>query len=208
MKKNPARPDPEFDLSGGALCLDFANTVSQRKRPEQRHDNLPGYNELVFFARDSGVISPHLARQILSISSMKSRDRALIFDTAINLREAIYRIFSAVANSHAANRKDLKLIAELASQAMTHRQLVAAGSQYRWEWKRDKGELVSYVLWPIAQSAADLLTSGKLKDVRECQAPTCAWLFLDESRNHSRRWCDMSVCGNREKARRHYERQH
>jgi predicted RNA-binding Zn ribbon-like protein len=63
------------------------------------------------------------------------------------------------------------------------------------------------MLWPIASSAADLLTSERLKKVRLCEAKTCTWLFLDESRNHSRRWCDMKVCGNREKARRHYQRE-
>ena len=61
------------------------------------------------------------------------------------------------------------------------------------------------ILWPIAKSAADLLIPPEL-EVRLCKAPDCAWLFLDKSRNRSRRWCDMKVCGNRQKARRHYQR--
>jgi predicted RNA-binding Zn ribbon-like protein len=64
------------------------------------------------------------------------------------------------------------------------------------------------MLWPIAQSAADLMTSDKRNSVRQCGADDCAWLFLDESRNHSRRWCDMKTCGNRQKARRHYASKH
>ena len=75
-----------------------------------------------------------------------------------------------------------------------------------WEWKSQNP--VDSILWPIAQSAADLLTSPDLAAVRMCEAPDCAWLFLDQSRNRSRRWCDMKVCGNRQKARRHYQRMH
>jgi len=60
--------------------------------------------------------------------------------------------------------------------------------------------------WLIVRSAADLLTSDKLHDVRACSAEDCRWLFLDISKNHSRRWCDMETCGNQAKARRHYRR--
>jgi predicted RNA-binding Zn ribbon-like protein len=62
------------------------------------------------------------------------------------------------------------------------------------------------LLWPIAESAAELLTSQEVSSIRLCEAPDCDWLFLDNSRNRSRRWCDMKICGNREKARRHYRR--
>lgn len=206
MKKNQGHFDGEFDLSGGILCLDFANTVSQRKMAGQRRDDLPGYDELVSFARDSGVVSPQYAREILDFSDVKPRDRDRVFQAAIGLREAIYRVFAAIANAHAANRKDVKLIEEFANEAMNHRELTSAGREYRWEWKRDRDEMLAYVLWPIGQSAAELLTSDRVRAVRECAAGDCAWLFLDESRNHSRRWCDMKVCGNRQKARRHYRR--
>jgi predicted RNA-binding Zn ribbon-like protein len=206
MKKNRGDFDGEFDLSGGILCLDFANTVSKREIAGQTRDDLPGYDELVFFARDSGVVSPQFAREILDFSDVKPRERDHVFHAAIRLREAIYRVFAAIANSQAANRKDVKLIEEFATEAMNRRQLTSGGHGYRWEWKRGKDENLAYFLWPIAQSAAELLTSDRVRAVRECAAGDCAWLFLDESRNHSRRWCDMKVCGNRQKARRHYQR--
>ena len=205
MKGTSEREEPEFDLSGGSLCLDFANTVSHRKQPVQRQDNLTGYDDLVLFAREAGVVAPQLAGQLLEVAAMRPQVRAATFKAAIKLREAIYEVFAAVAGSRAPRKRDIKLIEEMASQAMTHRQLVAAGDGYHWEWKCDKSESLSYVLWPIAASAAELLTSDRVTQVRECEAKTCAWLFLDQTRNHSRRWCDMSACGNREKARRHYE---
>ena len=69
-----------------------------------------------------------------------------------------------------------------------------------------EGTHLDTVLWPIAKSAADLLTSDRLACVRECAAQNCGWLFMDNSPNQRRRWCNMKICGNRAKARRHYER--
>ena len=79
------------------------------------------------------------------------------------------------------------------------------GDAYRWSWAGDCS-CPERPLWQIAHAAADLLASDRLNRVRLCGSGTCEWVFLDESRNRSRRWCDMSTCGNREKARRHYEK--
>lgn len=205
-RRTKRKPEPEFDLSGGAVCLDFANTVSERGLPKRSFDYMYGYDELITFARDEDILSPQEARMLLRFSETKPWDRARVHRTAMGLREAIYRVFTAAVHSEAATSKDLETIEELARKAMTHRHLSFSGGAYRWEWKFDKEEMLTWVLWPIAQSAVELLTSERLKKVRECAAPTCAWLFLDESRNHSRRWCDMNVCGNRQKARRHYQK--
>ena len=92
------------------------------------------------------------------------------------------------------------------SRALRHRKLTRTSGDYRWEWQSEGGNLLDRILWPIAESAANLLTSQDRADIRECDAPDCEWLFLDHSRNGSRRWCDMKSCGNRQKARRHYRR--
>jgi predicted RNA-binding Zn ribbon-like protein len=204
--RSKRKPEPEFDLSGGAVCLDFANTVSERGLPNRLFDYLNGYDDLIIFARDEDILSPQEARKLLRFSESKPWDRARIHRTAMGLRKAIYRVFAAAVQAQAATSKDLETIEKFARKAMTHRHLAYSGREYRWEWKYDKNEILSWVLWPIAQSAVELLTSERLKKVRRCAAPTCAWLFLDESRNHSRRWCDMTVCGNRQKARRHYQK--
>ncbi len=85
-----------------------------------------------------------------------------------------------------------------------HRHIVRVNDSYEWRW--EDGLKLESVLWPIAMSAADLLVSANVAKVRECEAGDCYWLFLDNSRNRSRRWCSMEACGNREKARRHYQR--
>ena len=196
----------EFELNAGVLCLDFANTVSRRNVPGRATDLLANYGDFVTFAKQSKVISPQIARELLAAGLTEKRKAARVLEAAVILREAIFRVFSAVAAGRPAVVKDVKVINDFAGDALEHRHIVASGHGYQWEWKADKADLLAKIVWPIALSAADLLTSEKLLGVRECGADDCAWLFLDESRNHSRRWCDMKVCGNRQKARLHYQR--
>jgi len=204
----PRKPEPEFELSGGVLCLDFANTLSERGSPKRSFDYLHGYDDLVVFAREEGILTRREESELLKFSQIKPQGRARVHRVAVTLREAIYRVFAAQVKSEEAMPKDVKMIEDFTREAIRHRELCYAGQQYRWEWKPGYDERLGWVLWPIAESAAELLTSARLKKVRACAGARCEWLFLDESRNHSRRWCDMKVCGNREKARRHYERQH
>ena len=73
-------------------------------------------------------------------------------------------------------------------------------------WEFDAEADLARPAWSIARSAVEILT-GELYDlVRECAADDCAWLFIDTSRNHSRRWCSMSSCGNRAKVHQFRQR--
>ena len=205
MTKEKADWERKFDLSGGALCLDFANTVLKRNQPDKAHDELSNYARLVGFAKQSKLLSPSKADFLAKRSGVKHLNTHRVLPAAVMLREAIYRVFSSVAAERPIASKDLKLIEDFALEAWKHRQLMPTSQGgYRWQWKAEDAENPSQMLWPIALSAAELLSSDGLSSVRECAADDCAWLFLDESRNRSRRWCDMSVCGNRQKARRHY----
>ena len=135
------------------------------------------------------------------------------------LREALFAIFSSIAGGDIPRAADLETLNDELAHALRHARLVIGqGSgrarsrsvhgkhvRYRYGWGGTSDDL-ERVLWPVARSAADLLTDDRLSRVRECDAGNCAWLFLDTSRNRSRRWCDMTVCGNREKALRHYRR--
>jgi predicted RNA-binding Zn ribbon-like protein len=198
----------KFELSGGALCLDFANTVSRRKVPDEVCDHLASYSDLLAFATQSQYFPADLARKLEAASQADPQAAAKALQSSHKLREAIYRTFVACARCQQPIAADLKFIQNMTVDGWKHSQLTKVGPAYRWLLKRDEVHQFDGVLWPIAHSAADLLTSDRLKKVRMCEARTCAWLFLDESRNHSRRWCDMKVCGNREKARRHYQREH
>ena len=194
----------QFDLTGGQLALDLANTISRRDDPERRKDHLESYRDLVSFARQSGIISAKRAGEVLSCAQQHGTQARRSFLEALKLREAVYRVFSAIAQGKPAAQADLDLIGDSALKALQHRCLSRANGGYRWEWRENNG--LDRILWSISQAAADLLTSEQLRIVRFCEAPDCEWLFLDHSRNHSRRWCDMTTCGNRQKARRHYQR--
>ena len=209
MNRAPRPSDREFDLSGGVLCLDFANTVDGRKNPSKSDDFLPAYRDLVRFAKQSRVLPTQSARNLVAAGLRNPQKANAVLRGAVMLREAIYRIFSNVAAARIADSHDVALVKKFVDEAWKHRELIAAGRSFRWEWRQTKdADALAYMLWPIAQSAADLMTSDKRNSVRQCGADDCAWLFLDESRNHSRRWCDMKTCGNRQKARRHYALKH
>lgn len=201
-------PDYEFDLTGGVLCLDFANTVSRRKPPQPDTDHVNSYDDLVAFAEQSKILSPENAAELRLQAQRRSREAQVVLGRAISYRESLYRAFSALAQGKAVPPDELQQITDITIEALAHRRLTRIEDGYRWQWEWDSKTMLDLILWLIAQSATELLTSSQLSTVRICEAPNCAWLFLDQSRNRSRRWCDMKVCGNRQKARRHYQRAH
>jgi predicted RNA-binding Zn ribbon-like protein len=204
--KHPA--EFQFDLTGENLSLNFANTVTRRDDPERRREHLDRYADLISFARQSELISLKQAVELRAYAQQHDSEARQSFRKAILLREALYRAFSAIAQGRSAEGADLEVISDFAAEALHHRYLAPASDGYRWEWRSAAKNPLDRITWAAAQAAADLLTSDELKLVRFCEAPDCEWLFLDRSRNRSRRWCDMTSCGNRQKARRHYQRVH
>lgn len=195
--------NPRFDLDSGALCLDFANTVSSRA--PLTGEKLVSYPNLVSWGHQSGMFEPEVADKLRQYAVQHPRLAATVLRRAVSFRELLYRVFSALAAQRTPDDDDLwSLNAEL-EIAMTRLRVAAIGDGFGWRWRADEGSL-DQMLWPAARSAADLLVSNDIGQVRECASDTCSWLFLDHSRNKTRRWCDMSSCGNREKARRHYRR--
>ncbi len=193
-----------FDLSGGRLCLDFANTLSKRLTSHPR-ELLASYGDLVAWSRQAGLVTEREAGVLIREAKRRRADAAAVLERGVALREAIYRIFSAVAGECPAGRGDLATLNAALAEVLPLLGIVPKGDGFGWGWTGD-GQRLDRMLWPVTRSAADLLTSAERAAVRECDAQTCAWLFMDRSRNRSRRWCDMKACGNRAKARRHYER--
>jgi predicted RNA-binding Zn ribbon-like protein len=210
MRTVQTRPQPEyeFDLSGRNLCLDFANTVSRRDDPRQTREHLASPVDLIAFARQSALITAKHAAELRLYAQHHPREAGHVYQQAIILREHVFSAFAAISQGGEAGENDLRAISHAAQEALQHRHLQRAGKTYRWEWEGKEANPLGQLLWPLAQAVADLLTSDQLKLVRFCEAADCQWLFLDHSRNRSRRWCDMTICGNREKARRHYQRTH
>jgi predicted RNA-binding Zn ribbon-like protein len=129
-----------------------------------------------------------------------------VWGRAIRLREAFYRMFSALGRVAQVAPDDLAILNGALAEAHNRLRLGApTPDSFAWIWT-GADDALDRMLWPIARSAAELLTAPELARVRECAGHPCGWLFLDASRNHSRRWCSMAGCGNRAKAKRHYER--
>lgn len=193
-----------LNLVGGRLCLDFTNTVGSHDA-QHSDERLTCYQDLLIWSRRAGILDEQGQARLEQSAAAQPATAASIFEQAFNLRETIFRIFSAVADERPAAPTDLEQFNTELGKVMAHAELVQTGGDFTWGWQPDQDAL-DRILWPIVRSAADLLTSGELGRVRECSSATCEWLFVDTSRNRSRRWCDMEDCGNRAKARRHYHR--
>jgi predicted RNA-binding Zn ribbon-like protein len=201
---DPGSYEGTYTADAGALCLDFANTLSWRLS-DHPHEWLNDYDDLLTWGELVGVLT---ADEVLAMHVRCSDDPAAstqVLRRAFELRMAIYQIFSAVDCLATPPEEAIKsLNAELAI-ANQRRSLHWNGAQFEWYSSSQPGDL-DKVLWPIALSAAELLNSPDINRVGVCQGEECGWLFLDTSKNHSRRWCSMEDCGNREKARKHYRR--
>jgi predicted RNA-binding Zn ribbon-like protein len=192
------------ELVGGRLCLNFANTVSSRTEVPYR-EYLPSYGELVTWGQHVGVLSGDEATA-LQIHAARDPDLAVgVLDRAIALREAIYRVFWAIADHREPEEADLVLLNEVLHNALARLEVRPSVEGFEWAWASGDDGL-DRMLWPVARSAADLLTSEDLGRVRKCASEVCDWLFVDASKNRSRRWCTMGVCGSRAKSRRYYRR--
>jgi predicted RNA-binding Zn ribbon-like protein len=190
-----------FDLDGGRPCLDFANTLTS-----SGVDHLATYTDLVAFADQSELITPFDA---VWLQAEGERDPLIaqgVVVRARRLRAAMRAIFAAIALDETPSDHDLSVLNFDLAASLGHARVVPQGEGgYRWGWA---GRNLDAPLWPITRSAADVLTSdAERRLVRQCGASDCSWLFVDTTRNRSRQWCSMASCGNREKARRHYQRQ-
>jgi len=195
----------KFDFESGELCLDFANSVDWHASLHP-HDRLTGFYDLVAWGEAAGVISSQGAEQLQQFAEGEPEKAGTSFERAAILREAIYRIFSNRANGEGINPDDLKILNEALREAMSHLQLAPYSQGFQWEWAEVENAF-NRVAWAVARSAGELMTSDRLVRVSECADDRgCGYLFIDTSRNHSRRWCSMETCGNRAKASRNYKR--
>jgi predicted RNA-binding Zn ribbon-like protein len=189
-------------LLGGRLCLNFVNTV------EPRHTTpvlifLKCYGDLISWSTHAEALTPDEAALIRAAAARRPREAEATFHDALRIREAIYSIFAATLDDRPADPSDLATFNAALARALANLQIMQSDEHFAWRFAGEPDAL-DRMLWPILRSAAELLTSESLHRVRACGG--CGWLFLDTSKNHSRRWCSMDACGNQAKARRHYRR--
>jgi predicted RNA-binding Zn ribbon-like protein len=203
-----AQPAKKFQLVGGELCLDFTNTVGG-KRGAVARENLHRYEDLLSWFEQVGVVDAVEAKKLLRAAGADPVAAARVLERAVELREAIYGVFAAIMDDRQPARADLEKLNGELSLALGRLRVVAMQDKpgCNWVWAACGGEL-SAPLGPVARSAAELLTDERrLRQVHQCGGDNCGWLFLDASKNHSRRWCDMRDCGNRAKVKRYRMRE-
>ncbi|HKE52909.1 MAG TPA: ABATE domain-containing protein [Actinomycetes bacterium] len=196
-----------LELAGNALCLDFANTVNAR--PTAQRDYLAGYSDLLAWSVYAGAL-PASAVEPLEPQGRSPAALAVLCN-AHRLRDSVYRVFSVIAAGRRPESGDVERLGEAYAGALANVRIATrAGSSpgpgvpaYELTWPIRAGQLDA-PLWPVAHSAGDLLLTGPLDRVGQC--PSCGWLFLDTSRNGTRRWCNMATCGSRDKMARYHRR--
>jgi predicted RNA-binding Zn ribbon-like protein len=196
------RRPPRFDLIAGSVCLDFVNTLDDRHiKPKEL---LETYIDLARFGEDTGVLQPSQVDRLFERSYADPERAQQVLLWGRELREVIHDVFWAIMNRREVPAAALIRLNNYVQAAAGHMRLIPVKDGFEWSFE----DLLDFdsVLWPIARSAADLLASDQLAYVRACSSKVCEWFFLDTSKNHHRRWCDMSRCGNRAKGRRFYAR--
>ncbi|HKQ76171.1 MAG TPA: ABATE domain-containing protein [Blastocatellia bacterium] len=210
------RPAGRMNLTGGRLCLDFVNTVGgwtpdpamDKGAPLSviaRADKLNDYFDLVAWSLHTGLLGEREAQALAREARRREKEAAAALKRALALRGAIYGVCVAIIHGSDPEASDLDLLNRELNIAHGRVRLGVGEQNCVWEWTDTKSSL-DRMLWRIADSAAEMLTTDDLTRLRECPGEDCGWLFLDISKNSRRQWCDMRTCGNLAKVRRFRQR--
>ncbi len=208
LPRNSSPPPPSragsLPLVGGAPCLNFANTSSGRGTP-LRQEHLRSFDLLLVWSEHAGLTARALRQRLSRQAARQPRAAARVLRRALALREAIHAAGAALANAAPPPAPALAVINRELAAAMAQARLRPANGGFAWDWAVAPATL-ERVLWPLARSAADLLVAPLHARIKQCPGHGCGWIFLDLTKNGSRRWCEMEVCGTRHKIRRYRER--
>lgn len=193
-------------LIGGRLCLDFVNTANNHEQPDMK-EHLANYHLLIAWAQHARATTPTIADRLLAEARQRPTDAAHALERARGLRRGLYALFYAFASGQPIVPERLAEVNAALARVPVGGRLVATPAGLEWDWNV-AGEPLDQPILPVIWSAAELLTSPERARIRRCEGQGCTWLFLDTSRNRTRRWCSMEDCGNRAKAQRHYARHH
>jgi predicted RNA-binding Zn ribbon-like protein len=204
------RREMTFKFKGGVLCLDFVNTLAWRLT-ESPVEYLGSYEDLLAWGRQAGLLTSDETELLSEWAATHPQEARGTLSRAVALREAVHRVLSAAIADEPQDEGALSTLNRELSGALSQLRVApVAGEACVWTWDLggvDDGEPpLDRPLWPVVRSAAELLTSPKLDRVKVCAGEGCGWMFLDESRNASRRWCDSRSCGNRERVREYLAR--
>ena len=187
-------------LVGSEIAFDLTNTSSGRGGP--RHlEHLRTAEDVIRWARHARIINPSEAAWLETEAAKYSVLARRLLKRTLELREIIYKIGAELAAGKLAPGHQIDELTQIHASCIARAKLVPHGSAFVWSWLAEDGP-VERILGPIALSALTLLTQANLSRIKQCQGDHCGWIFFDTTKNKSRRWCEMEVCGNRAKQKR------
>jgi predicted RNA-binding Zn ribbon-like protein len=194
-----------LDLLSGHPALDFTNTVPDHAS-EHPGETLFQYGDLLSWAKRVGLLGSKQVESLARRAAGRPGEAASVLKKSLELREAMYRIFVAQAGGQSPAEADLMILNSVLANLTSGAQVVRHSGRFEWQWNFDENGLEA-PLCIVTLAAIDLMTSEHYTRVGQCaDEDGCGWLFVDTSKNHSRRWCDINDCGNRAKQRRYQKR--
>lgn len=180
-------------------CIELTRTRGWEARDDPE-EKLPDYEALVAWAEARSIVDGGVAARLRARAEASPSDAVAALRLAHEVRARLHAVLSTTANGGTPSPSEMAWLNRVLVEAGSRRVLAAGEDGVAWTWTGD--DALERPLWPVVWSAGDLLTSPERERLKQCAADDCGWLFVDGSRNRSRRWCDMSDCGNRAKARR------
>lgn len=194
-----------LDRCGNATALDFVNTVHSRVEADP-HEYLQTYADLARWARDGELVSAREFRVLTETAKSRPQQANRAIRRAVKLRELLFKLFLTLSQDGEPAKSDLEAFNKWLASALSRRRIRRVGGRLQWSWEQE-ADALDRPLWPVVLSAAEILAGDQRRYLKECSPPDgCGWIFLDASKNRTRKWCNMRTCGNNAKARRYYQR--
>ncbi len=193
-----------MDFLGGNLALDFTETIGGPLEDPHKdeHEFLRSYEDLVEFGLKTRSLSERCARRLRKLAHERPADADAVVEEARGRRALVEAAFRPVAEGARPPASVLAKLRDFAAEAIAHGELTATGDGFGWSWERCEG--LETPLWPVGHAALELMLNGPLDRIKTCGR--CRWLFLDTTKNHSRRWCSTEGCGTDVKKERYVAR--
>ncbi len=192
-----------MSIDGNCLVFNFINTVHSRADGDEPFEYLSSYEKLMEWCERLEVMPPDRIKKLSTISDSNPEEAENSLDEMIKVRGMLYRFFSEIAAGQQVEKSYLDDFNQEMSQSLTNLRFISEGKDLRLDWETEKTDLKE-PLWRVMKSAYDALTEETFERIKECEA--CGWVFLDQSKNRSRRWCSMESCGSTHKAKKYYHR--
>lgn len=199
MARKSRPPAPPAEPVDAERVLAFVNTLSARPTASPT-ERLTSYDALVEWAREQHLVPAAAAERLLAEARRHPHQAAAVLARAKEFREALNAVAVSIGQHKPPAPAALATVSDRLADAYAHGRLVPHDGALQWVSSAEDD--LNRVLWEISRAAGRLVLSPRLSRVRACAAGDCGWWFVDDTKNHSRRWCDMKICGNREKVRR------